>query len=45
MDWRQEAAAMKKATRRKKNPKRVLRLPDLDYAKGAVLNRSLHAEV
>ena len=29
---------MKKATRRKKNPKRVLRLPDLDYAKGAVLN-------
>jgi integrase len=38
MDWRQEAASMKKATRRKKNPKRVLRLPDLDYAKGAVLN-------
>ena len=29
---------MKKAARRKKNPKRVLRLPDLDYAKGAVLN-------
>jgi len=29
---------MKKAARRKKNPKRVLRLPDLDYAKSAVLN-------
>jgi integrase len=29
---------MKKSSRRKKNPKRVLRLPDLDYAKGAVLN-------
>ena len=29
---------MKKSTRKKKTPKRVLRLPDLDYAKGAVLN-------
>ena len=29
---------MKKSTRKKKAPKRVLRLPDLDYAKGAVLN-------
>ena len=29
---------MKKAARRKKNPKRALRLPDLDLAKGAVLN-------
>lgn len=27
-----------KNSRRKKNPRRVLRLPDLDYAKGAVLN-------
>lgn len=29
---------MKKLSRNKKAPKRVLRLPDLDYAKGAVLN-------
>ena len=29
---------MKKSSRNKKAPKRVLRLPDLDYAKGAVLN-------
>ena len=29
---------MKRASRKKKTPKRVLRLPDLDYAKGAVLN-------
>jgi integrase len=29
---------MKRSIRRKKNPKRVLRLPDLDYAKRAVLN-------
>jgi hypothetical protein len=29
---------MKKSNRKKKTPKRVLRLPDLDYAKGAVLN-------
>ena len=29
---------MKKSSRKKKTPKRVLRLPDLDYAKGAVLN-------
>src|SRR5215831_10172922 len=35
---RREAAVMKKSTRKKKTPKRVLRLPDLDYAKGAVLN-------
>jgi hypothetical protein len=27
-----------KKSRKKKAPKRVLRLPDLDYAKGAVLN-------
>ena len=29
---------MKKSNRKKKTPKRVLRLPDLDYAKCAVLN-------
>jgi integrase len=29
---------MKKPSRKKRTPKRVLRLPDLDYAKGAVLN-------
>jgi len=29
---------MKKSTRKKKSPKRVLRLPDLDYARGAVLS-------
>jgi len=29
---------MKKSSRKKKTPKRVLRLPDLDYAKRAVLN-------
>jgi integrase len=29
---------MKKSSRKKKTPKRVLRLPDLDYAKDAVLN-------
>ena len=29
---------MKKSCRKKKLAKRVLRLPDLDYAKGAVLN-------
>ena len=29
---------MKKSSRKKKTPKRVLRLPDLDYAKGAVLH-------
>ena len=29
---------MKKSCRQKKVAKRVLRLPDLDYAKGAVLN-------
>ncbi|MGD0499471.1 MAG: hypothetical protein ABSC23_13655 [Bryobacteraceae bacterium] len=29
---------MKKSSRKKKTPKRVLRLPDLDYAKTAVLN-------
>jgi hypothetical protein len=29
---------MKKSNKTKKAPKRVLRLPDLDYAKGAVLN-------
>ena len=29
---------MKKASRKRKTPKRVLRLPDLVYAKGAVLN-------
>jgi integrase len=29
---------MNKSSRRKKSPKRVLRLPDLDYAKRAVLN-------
>jgi hypothetical protein len=29
---------MKKSGRKKKAPKGVLRLPDLDYAKGAVLN-------
>jgi hypothetical protein len=29
---------MKKSSRKKKTPKRVLRLQDLDYAKGAVLN-------
>ena len=27
-----------KKSRKKINPRRVLRLPDLDYAKGAVLN-------
>ena len=31
-----EAALMKKASRKRKTPKRVLRLPDLDYAKRAV---------
>ena len=35
---RQEAAVIKKSCRKKKLAKRVLRLPDLDYAKGAVLN-------
>jgi len=29
---------MKKSNRKKKTPERVLRLPDLDYAKGAALN-------
>ena len=29
---------MKKSDKMKRTPKRVLRLPDLDYAKGAVLN-------
>jgi integrase len=29
---------MKKSDRKKRTPKRVLRLPDLDYAKGSVLN-------
>jgi integrase len=29
---------MKKANKKKTTPKRVLRLPDLDYAKGTVLN-------
>jgi site-specific recombinase XerD len=29
---------MQKSSRKKKTPKQVLRLPDLDYAKGAVLN-------
>ncbi len=29
---------VKKSNKKKKTPKRVLRLPDLDYAKGAVLN-------
>src|ERR1035438_7001066 len=29
---------MKKSDRKKRTPKRVLRLPDLDYAKRAVLN-------
>jgi len=37
MVQRWEAAAMRK-DRKNKAPKRVLRLPDLDYAKGAVLN-------
>jgi hypothetical protein len=37
MVCRQEAAAMKRS-KRKKNPKRVLRLPDLDFAERAVLN-------
>ena len=32
------AAVTKKSCRKKKVAKRVLRLPDLDYAKGAVLN-------
>lgn len=31
-----EAALMKKASRKRKMPKRVLRLPDLDFAKRAV---------
>src|ERR1019366_6793085 len=35
---RREDRGMKKSSRKKKTPKRVLRLPDLDYAKGAVLN-------
>jgi hypothetical protein len=35
---RQEAAVMKKSCRKNKLAQRVLRLPDLDYAKGAVLN-------
>jgi hypothetical protein len=35
---RREATVMKKSSRKKKTPKRVLRLPDLDYAKAAVLN-------
>jgi site-specific recombinase XerD len=34
---RWEAAVMKKAYRKKRAPRRVLRLPDLDYAKRAVL--------
>jgi len=29
---------MKKSDRKKKTPKRILRLPDLDYAKRSVLN-------
>ena len=29
---------MRKSRRKRKTPKRVLRLPDLDFAKGAVLN-------
>jgi len=32
------AAVMTKSNRKKKTPRRVLRLPDLDYAKRAVLN-------
>ena len=35
---RQEAAAMNKSTSKKKIPKRVLRLPELDFAKRSVLN-------
>ena len=35
---RQEAAAMNRSTSKKKIPKRVLRLPDLDFAKRSVLN-------
>jgi len=35
---RREAAAMKTPNRKRKAPKRVLRLPDLDFAKRAVLN-------
>src|SRR4029450_11692165 len=38
MVLRWEAAVMKKLTRKKTTPKRVLRLPDLDYAKSTVLN-------
>jgi hypothetical protein len=30
---RREAAVMKKSSKKKKTPKRILRLPDLDYAK------------
>jgi hypothetical protein len=35
---RREAAGMKKSGRKRKTPRRVLRLPDLDFAKRAVLN-------
>src|SRR5215472_3321999 len=35
---RWEAAVMKRLSRKKITPKRVLRLPDLDYAKTTVLN-------
>jgi hypothetical protein len=34
----QGGCGMKESSRKKKTPKRVLRLPDLDYAKAAVLN-------
>jgi hypothetical protein len=32
------ARRLKKSSRKKKTPKRVLRMPDLDYAKAAVSN-------
>ena len=35
---RREAAGMKKSGRKRKTPRRVLRLPDLDFAKRDVLN-------
>src|ERR1041385_7137676 len=38
MVQRWEAAVMKKSRRKKTTPKRVLHLPDLDYAKRTVLN-------
>ncbi len=34
----EEAVPMSKARRKKKSPKRVLALPDLEHAKSAVLN-------